>query len=198
MCRWRMFVLGPVALIFAWGTVALFAGTAGAAQEVKVDAGKGTQPRIDLAPRDLVDDLHRLRAARADDEPEFVLIGRRELRTVNSWAHNLPSLVAGRTRCLLYMHPADAAARRIASGDRLRVTSRVGAVEVAVELTADVMPGVVCLPHGYGHKGDGLRLTVAAQHAGVSMNDLTDPAAIDPLSGNAVLSGTPVRLERCN
>ena len=160
--------------------------------------GKGTQPRIDLAPRDLVDDLHRLRAARADDEPEFVLIGRRELRTVNSWAHNLPSLVAGRTRCLLYMHPADAAARRIASGDRLRVTSGVGAVEVAVELTADVMPGVVCLPHGFGHKGDGLRLTVAAQHAGVSMNDLTDPAAIDPLSGNAVLSGTPVRLERCN
>jgi len=95
------------------------------------------------------------------------------------------------------MHPTDAAARRIVSGDRVRVTSRVGAVEVGVELTADVMAGVVCLPHGYGHRGNGLRLAVAVQHAGVSMNDLTDPAAIDPLSGNAVLNGTPVRVERC-
>ena len=96
------------------------------------------------------------------------------------------------------MHPEDAAARRIASGDRVRVTSRVGVVEVGVELCADVMPGVVCLPHGYGHGGDGLRLSVATHHAGVSMNDLTDPAALDPLSGNAVLSGTPVRVERCD
>ncbi len=159
--------------------------------------GTGGAQQIELAPRAMVDDLQRLRATLSEDAPELVLIGRRELRSVNSWAHNLPSLVAGRARCVLYMHPADAAARRIVSGDRVRVTSRVGTVEVAAELTEDMMPSVVCLPHGYGHRGDGLRLSVATQHAGVSMNDLTDPAAIDPLSGNAVLSGTPVRIERC-
>ena len=90
----------------------------------------------------------------------------------------------------------DAEAHHIRSGDRVRVTSRVGAVEVPVELTDDVMPGVVSLPHGYGHGAPGIRLEVAAEHAGASINDLTDPAEIDPLSGTAVLSGVPVRVQR--
>jgi len=91
----------------------------------------------------------------------------------------------------------DAQARRIGPGDRVRIVSRAGGVESHAELTDGMMPGVVSLPHGYGHEGEGLRLRVASQHAGVSINDLTDPADIDPLSGNAVLNGTPVRVERC-
>ena len=100
-------------------------------------------------------------------------------------------------RCVLYIHPADAEARGIGPGDWVRVSSRVGAVEVPVRITDSVMPGVVVLPHGYGHRGDGIRLRSPPQHAGASINDLTDPAEIDPLSGNSVLNGVPVRVERC-
>ena len=153
--------------------------------------------RIDVAPREVVADLARLRQSLAHRPAELVLIGRREARTVNSWSHNLPSLVTGPQRCELGMHPADAAARGISPGDWVRVTSRVGAVEVPVRLTDRVMPGVVVLPHGYGHRGEGIRLAVAAEHAGASINDLTDPAEIDPLSGNSVLNGVPVHVEPC-
>ena len=153
--------------------------------------------RIDLAPPELIADMQRLQQRLAQSVPELVLIGRREARTVNSWSHNLPSLVTGPMRCVLSIHPADAEARGIGPDDRVRVTSRVGAVEVPVRFTDSVMPGVVVLPHGYGHRGPGIRLHVAAEHAGVSINDLTDPAEIDPLSGNAVLNGVPVRVERC-
>ena len=157
----------------------------------------GTGPEIDIAPEEIVADLVRLRASLAETPPPLVLIGRREMRTVNSWSHNLPSLVKGRVRCVLYIHPTDAEARQIHNGDRVKLTSRVGAVEVPAELTDAVMPGVVSLPHGYGHGVPGIQLKVAAEHAGASMNDLTDPAEIDPLSGTAVLSGVPVRVERC-
>ena len=154
--------------------------------------------RIDLAPAAIVADMERLRESLAARAPaSLLLVGRREARTVNSWSHNLPSLVTGPMRCVLYIHPADAAAYGIGACDWARLTSCVGAVEVPVRLTDTVMPGVVVLPHGYGHRGDGIRLQVAAEHAGASMNDLTDPAEIDPLSGNAVLSGVPVRVERC-
>ncbi len=157
----------------------------------------GAAPGIDVAPEESVADLARLRA-RLDEEPApLLLIGRREMRSVNSWSHNLPSLVKGRLRCTLLVHPADAEAQGIGSGDPVRVTSRVGAVEVPAEVTEEVMPGVVSLPHGYGHGLPGVQLGIAAKHAGASMNDLTDPAEIDPLSGTAVLSGIPVRLERC-
>jgi anaerobic selenocysteine-containing dehydrogenase len=157
----------------------------------------GTASRIDLAPEELVADLARLRESLKNPVAEMTMIGRRERRTVNSWSHNLPSLVRGRQRCVLHLHPDDARLRHVADGDRVRVTSRVGAVELPVELTDDVMPGVVCLPHGYGHHRDGMGLRVAEQHAGVSANDLTDPAEIDPLSGNAVLNGVPVDVEPC-
>ncbi len=155
------------------------------------------QRRIDLAPHELVGDMLRLRSSIGATAPQLVLIGRREARTVNSWSHNLPSLVTGPDRCVLHMHPADAESRAIGPSDWVRISSRVGAVEVPVRLTDNVAVGVVALPHGYGHRGEGIQLRVAAQHAGVSINDLTDPAAIDPLSGNAVLSGIPVSVERC-
>jgi anaerobic selenocysteine-containing dehydrogenase len=157
----------------------------------------GTGPEIDIAPKEIVADLARLRASLTETPPALLLIGRREMRTVNSWSHNLPSLVKGRIRCVLYIHPTDAEAHGIGSGDRVKVTSRVGAVKVPAEVTDAVMQGVVSLPHGYGHRAPGIRLRVATEHAGASMNDLTDPAEIDPLSGTAVLSGVPVRVERC-
>jgi anaerobic selenocysteine-containing dehydrogenase len=151
--------------------------------------------RIELAPPELVADMARLRRSLTEARPELVLIGRRESRTVNSWSHNLPTLVKGPNRCVLQIHPVDAAARGIESGARVTVTSRVGAVEVPARVTDAMMPGVVSLPHGYGHRGEGIALGVAAEHAGASMNDLTDPAEIDPLSGNAVLSGVSVSVE---
>jgi len=157
----------------------------------------GSGPEIDIAPKEIVADLARLRASLTEAQPPLVLIGRREMRTVNSWSHNLPSLVKGRMRCVLQVHPSDAEAHCIRSGDRVRVTSRVGVVEVPAEVTEEVMRGVISLPHGYGHGAPGIRLKVAAEHAGASINDLTDPDEIDPLSGTAVLSGVPVRVERC-
>jgi anaerobic selenocysteine-containing dehydrogenase len=153
--------------------------------------------KIDLVPGEALADLARLRESLGEAPPALVLIGRREARTVNSWSHNLPSLVTGAERCVLHIHPADAAARGI--GDRARVTlrSRVGSVEVPARLSDALMQGVVSLPHGYGHGAEGVALATAAAHAGVSFNDLTDPAQIDPLSGNAVLSGVPVEVAAC-
>ncbi|MBW2236815.1 MAG: molybdopterin oxidoreductase family protein, partial [Deltaproteobacteria bacterium] len=153
--------------------------------------------KIDLVPGEALADLARLRESLGEAPPALVLIGRREARTVNSWSHNLPSLVTGAERCVLQIHPADAAARGI--GDRARVTlrSRVGSVEVPAQLSDALMPGVVSLPHGYGHGAEGAAMETAAAHAGVSFNDLTDPAQIDPLSGNAVLSGVPVEVVAC-
>jgi anaerobic selenocysteine-containing dehydrogenase len=157
----------------------------------------GAGAEIDAAPKQILADLARLRESLDEASPPLVLIGRREARTVNSWSHNLPSLVSGRSRCILQIHPADAEAHGIASGDRVEVTSRVGAVEVTAEVTDEVMRGVLSLPHGYGHDVPGTQLKVAAQHAGASANQLTDPSELDPLSGTAVLSGVPVRVERC-
>ena len=151
---------------------------------------------IDLAPREVVEEMTCLRECMRETPPQMVLIGRREARTLNSWSHNLPSLVAGPTRCVLHIHPQDAAARGIESGSPVTVTSRVGSIEVPAHVTDSMLQGVVSLPHGYGHRGEGIKLEVAAEHAGASINDLTDPAEIDPLSGNAVLSGFPVSVER--
>ena len=151
--------------------------------------------RIDLAPEDVIADFERLRRSLGETPPRLQLIGRREPRSVNSWCHNLPTLMRGRRGCFLWVHPSDADALGIADGAPVRLSSRVGSIEVTVQTTDTVMPGVVCLPHGHGHGQAGTRLKLAAEHAGVSMNDLTDPAEIDPLSGNAVLSGVPVSIE---
>ncbi|MEM9494184.1 MAG: molybdopterin dinucleotide binding domain-containing protein, partial [Myxococcota bacterium] len=116
------------------------------------------------------------------------LIGRRNLRSNNSWMHNSPRLIKGKPRCSLLIHPDDASARGLHSGDRARIASAVGAIEAAVEVSDEVMPGVVSLPHGWGHGRPGTQLTVAATRPGVNINDLTDRAARDGLSGCGDLS----------
>jgi anaerobic selenocysteine-containing dehydrogenase len=151
--------------------------------------------RIDLAPDLVVGDLPRLRAwvdERLRSEPGgLVLIGRRHQQDNNAWFHNIERVNRGRPRHQLLMHPDDLAERGIADGDLVTVSSRVGAVTVDVQATDDMMRGVVSLPHGYGHRVDGVRLRRATKVAGVSINDLTDPDLLD-LSGNAALSGVPV------
>jgi anaerobic selenocysteine-containing dehydrogenase len=154
--------------------------------------------RIQLAPAPLLADLARLERTLAASAPSegLLLIGRRHLRDNNSWMHNVPRLVSGAPRCTLLMHPLDAEKRGLAAGDQVRVRSRVGEVAVPLELTAEMMRGVVSLPHGYGHGAEGSRLRVASAHPGASINDLTDERALDELSGNAAFSAVPVCVER--
>lgn len=148
--------------------------------------------RIDLAPPKLVADVARLEALLSSERPALVLINRRHTRDNNSWLHNAAKLVSGQPRCTLLMHPSDANARALTTGSSVTVTSRAGAVVVPVEVSDSVMPGVVSLPHGYGHGREGVQLSVATRHAGASVNDVSDELRVDPLSGNAALSGVPV------
>ncbi len=150
--------------------------------------------RIALAPELLVADVPRLESALQATANGLTLIGRRALRSNNSWMHNSARLVKGPVGCTLLMHPDDARARGLSNGGRVRVRSRVGEVEVPLVISDEVARGVVSLPHGWGHDRPGAALKVAAAHAGASINDLTDPAVIDALSGNAGLSGVPVEV----
>ncbi len=152
--------------------------------------------RIRLAPAVFLADLPRLRECLDEAPAELVLIGRRDLRTNNSWMHNDRRFVKGKPRCTLLMHPDDAAARGLESGGRARLRSRVGSVEVPVELDEALMPGVVSLPHGWGHHREGMALAVASAHAGVSINDVIDERDVDALSGTAALNGQPVEVTR--
>jgi anaerobic selenocysteine-containing dehydrogenase len=154
--------------------------------------------KIELAPPPLLADMQRLRRSLEPSgaNGRLVLIGRRHLRSNNSWMHNLPLLAGGRARCTLLIHPEDAARLDLPDGGVARVRSRAGVVQVPVEVTSDIMPGVVSLPHGWGHGGDGARLQVARRQPGVNSNLLADEYALDPLSGNAVLNGIPVEVER--
>jgi len=150
---------------------------------------------VELAPAAIVADVERLHAAMGQHaNGGMVLIGRRDLRSNNSWMHNLPLLVSGPERCTAWLHPDDAAQFGLADGEPVRVSSRAGEVEVPVEITEDVMPGVVSIPHGWGHAAHGVQLRVAGDHAGVNSNLLADETLIDPISGNAVLNGIPVEL----
>jgi anaerobic selenocysteine-containing dehydrogenase len=156
----------------------------------------GAPPHIDLAPEPFVADVERLRAELdAAHDDHFLLIGRRQLRNNNSWMHNVPKLMTGKPRCTLLVHPQDALRIGVHDGDAVRVTSRVGSVVVPLELDGGIMPGVVSLPHGFGHHRAGTGQTVASAHAGVSINDVTDEQRIDALSGVAAFSGVPVRIE---
>jgi anaerobic selenocysteine-containing dehydrogenase len=152
--------------------------------------------RIKLAPPAFVADLARLAAELDAPVPELVVIGRRQLRSNNSWMHNAPRLMRGPDRCTLMINPHDAQARGIAAGDHVEIRSAVGTVTVPAELTDTLMPGVVSLPHGFGHARPGVGQTLAAQHPGASLNDLTDPGRLDDLTGNAALSGVPVDVRR--
>jgi anaerobic selenocysteine-containing dehydrogenase len=150
--------------------------------------------QIDLAPELVVRDVERLEAARF--ESDMVLIGRRQLRSNNSWMHNLVPLVKGPERCTLLVGPDDAARLGLEDAAPARVTSRVGSVVAKVCVTDEMMPGVVSLPHGWGHDREGIRLGVAREHAGVNVNRLSDDALLDQPSANAALNGVPVRVER--
>jgi anaerobic selenocysteine-containing dehydrogenase len=152
--------------------------------------------RVELAPEMLVKDAVRLRRslARRLEPGSLVLIGRRQVRDNNSWMHNVEALAKGRERCTLIIHPRDAAERGIGDGDRVKVSSRVGEVLVPAAVSDEVMPGVVSLPHGFGHGIAGTQLQVAARRPGVNSNRLADEQLIDELSGNAVLCGIPVEV----
>lgn len=153
----------------------------------------GEAPHIDLAPEAIASDVARLLATEADSVGDsLLLIGRRQLRSNNSWMHNVPKLMAGRARCTLQIHPDDAARLHIEDGQSVRISSRVGAVVAPAEVEAGVMPGVVSLPHGFGHHRPDVRLDVAREHAGVSINDITDEQRVDEISGVAAFSGVPV------
>ncbi|MEU9556624.1 molybdopterin oxidoreductase family protein [Streptomyces fumanus] len=148
--------------------------------------------KIELLPAPLAADLPRLKRALADRPAGLVLVGRRHLRSNNSWMHNVPALTGGSNRCTLHIHPEDATRLGVRDGAPVRVKGAGGAVTVPAEITDGVRPGVVSLPHGWGHDRPGTRLTHAATVPGANVNQLLDGTALDPLSGNAVLNGVPV------
>jgi anaerobic selenocysteine-containing dehydrogenase len=129
------------------------------------------------------------------DDSQLLLIGRRHVRSNNSWLHNSHRLVKGKSRCTLMLHPETAKQQGIENGQDVKVTSRVGSIIIAAEVTDELMPGVVSIPHGWGHGRKGVKQKIAQAHAGVSVNDLTDETLIDQLSGNAAVNGVPVKLE---
>jgi anaerobic selenocysteine-containing dehydrogenase len=151
--------------------------------------------KIELAPPALLADLQRPARDLARRAPPMVIVGRREVRSNNSWMHNLPLLAKGPERCTALVHPADAQRLGLADGAMARISSRAGTIEARVQVSGDMMPGVVSLPHGWGHNLPGSRLGLAAQRPGVNLNQLMDEGWRDPLSGNAVLNGIPVELE---
>jgi len=151
--------------------------------------------KIELAPQLLLDDLARVAADLQAPPPELVIIGRRQLRSNNSWMHNLPVLAKGAYRCTALLHPLDAARLGIADGGMARISNGERRIDVQVDVSDEMMPGVVSLPHGWGHDLPGAQLNVAAERPGVNLNALLDENLRDPLSGNAVLSGIPVRMQ---
>ncbi|MDM5180699.1 molybdopterin-dependent oxidoreductase [Massilia sp. DJPM01] len=148
--------------------------------------------KIELAPQALLDDLARAAADLQAPAPDLVIVGRRQLRSNNSWMHNLPVLAKGAYRCTALVHPIDAARRGLVDGAMARIRNGERMIEVQVEISAQMMPGVVSLPHGWGHNLEGTRMRVAAERPGVNLNALLDENLRDPLSGNAVLSGIAI------
>ena len=151
--------------------------------------------KIELAPPEIVADLPRLRESVGRSNGHMVLVGRRQLRSNNSWMHNLPPLVKGKDRCTVHVHPQDAERIGLEDGGRAVLRSAAGEIEAPVEVTDAVMKGVVSMPHGWGHDEDGVRMAVASAHPGVNSNVLADESVIERVSGNAVLNGIPVEVE---
>lgn len=152
--------------------------------------------KIALAPHIYLAELSRARLALASFTPrnssEFVVIGRRHVRSNNSWLHNSLPLVKGKNRCTMMINSQDAHALNVQEGEMVRVQSRVGEITIPVELCDDIMRGVISIPHGFGHNREGTQLSIAEGKAGVSLNDITDDQFVDGISGNAALNGTPV------
>ena len=157
--------------------------------------------RIRLAPQAFLDEARRLDELAAQREAalgngfDLTLIGRRQLRSNNSWLHNSPRLMKGDDRCTALLHPDDARSRGLDDGALVRVTSVVGAIELPLQISDEVRSGVVSIPHGFGHHREGVGWSRAAAKAGVSVNDITDPTLVDRLTGNAALNATAVRVE---
>ncbi|MFM9494833.1 molybdopterin oxidoreductase family protein [Streptomyces galilaeus] len=158
-------------------------------QPLKTRSGK-----IELLPQPIADDLPRLRRAAAERPTGLVLVGRRHLRSNNSWMHNIPALTGGTNRCTVQVHPEDAERLGLRDGEPVRVKGAGGEVTAPAEVTDGVRRGVVSIPHGWGHDRPGTRLSHASTDPGVNVNQLLDGSLLDPLSGNAVLNGVPVEL----
>jgi anaerobic selenocysteine-containing dehydrogenase len=170
-------------------------GIDGGALTPRLDAVLQTaNGKIDLAPAAITADLERLRRRLRRDDTSLLLVSRRHLRSNNSWVHNVDKLMRGRDRCTLLIHPDDAATAGLREGGRARVASEAGSVVAPVQISDEMMPGVVSLPHGWGHDRDGVRLSVATRHAGVNNNLLAPGDLVDVPSGNAVVNGIPVRV----
>ena len=152
--------------------------------------------RIKLAPGAFLKDMSRLRKRGeelvAAKEHSLLLIGRRDVRSNNSWMHNSQRLVKGKNRCTMLMHPDDADAHMLKDGEMAKVESRVGAIQVPVELSSDMMPGVVSVPHGWGHDLPDIQMSIASKNPGVNLNAITDDTFVDRLSGTSALNGVPV------
>ncbi|MCL7427753.1 molybdopterin oxidoreductase family protein [Streptomyces sp. YS415] len=158
-------------------------------QPLKTRSGK-----VELLPEPIADDLPRLREALKRRPDGLVLVGRRHLRSNNSWMHNVPALTGGSNRCTLHIHPDDAERLGVRDGAAVRLKGAGGEVTAPAEVTEAVRPGVVSLPHGWGHDRPGTRLSHARKEPGANVNQLLDGSLLDPLSGNAVLNGFPVQL----
>jgi anaerobic selenocysteine-containing dehydrogenase len=176
----------------------------GAMRQRLPEALRTPSGKIELAPEPILADIPRLeqtlatataaaRSGAGSINGQMVLIGRRQLRSNNSWMHNLPALVKGKDRCTIQVHPDDADRLGIAEGGHARVSSASGELVAPVEITEEIMRGVVSIPHGWGHDVAGNRMAVAAEHAGVNSN-LLAPIEVDVPSGNAVLNGIPVEV----
>ncbi len=152
--------------------------------------------KIELAPAVIVADVERLQSSLTRTPGQMLLIGRRDLRSNNSWMHNIHALTKGKDRCTLHIHPDDATRLALENGETACIASRVGSIEVPVEITDAIMPGVVSIPHGWGHNLSGTQQHIANEHTGVNTNILTDEEAIDALSGNAALNGVAVKVEK--
>ncbi len=153
--------------------------------------------RIPLAPERFINDLRRVKEMLEDlgsDHP-MLLIGRRHVRSNNSWLHNSHRLIKGKDRCTVIMHPTDAKQLKLTEGEMSKVTSNVGSIDIAVEISEEMMPGVVSIPHGWGHHRNGTQLSIAETRPGVSVNDITDDQHVDFLSGVSVLNGVPVTVK---
>lgn len=156
--------------------------------------------RVDVAPEIFLTRLLEVKpdltgSGAAAKKTGLRLIGRRHLRSNNSWMHNSKRLVKGKTRCTIMIHPDDAGKHGITGDQMVRVASRVGAIDLPAEISRDIMPGVASIPHGYGHNLKGTKILVAEAHAGVSVNDITDQKSVDPLTGNAAFSGQTITIE---
>jgi anaerobic selenocysteine-containing dehydrogenase len=158
--------------------------------------------RINAVPEIFAEGVSELKkravAERDDPENEFdlLLVSRRNLRTNNSWFHNVTAMHNGKNRCTVWINPEDAKRMGVESGTMVEVKSRVGAIEIETEITERIMQGVICIPHGWGHGRKGLKLSIATKHPGVSVNDITDQSKVDSICGNAVFSGVPVKIAR--